>query len=230
MTDVYIKQTHYTESLPVDPLTINPLTVADVQKVAPIAVHLKELNQVAPLSVESLRVDQVRHVDPLRIDRLNITQLPSVNLSLSQLPALDINVRHVPPVAIALQQRLELTSDYTIDARLLGIPLMRMALQGRTQVMPRDCARREQSRTHEQSFPSVAAAGNPAIPSRAIETSTCMTTRWAAAPPPPQHRYHSHAHPEHRHPLRAGAPAFGYSLGDPPQGGTPDDSAMSVGG
>ena len=69
-----------------DTLTVNPLTIR------PMAVHLKELNQVAPLSVESLRVDHVRHVDPLQIDQLNITSLPTVNLTMSQLPALDINV------------------------------------------------------------------------------------------------------------------------------------------
>ena len=92
-----------------DTLTINPLTIR------PMAVHLKELNQVAPLSVESLRVDHVRHVDPLQIDQLNITSLPTVNLTMSQLPALDINVRRVPPVAVALHQQFEMCSDYCDD-------------------------------------------------------------------------------------------------------------------
>ena len=131
--------------LTLNPLTVNPLTIASVQKIAPIGVHIKELNQIAPLLVESLRVDHVRHIDPLRIERLNITQLPSVNLSLSQLPPLDLNVRHVPPVAIALQQQLELTSGYTMRARLLGLDVMRMEIQGKTRIVPRDCARREQS-------------------------------------------------------------------------------------
>src|SRR5665213_1611568 len=104
--DIDVKSTHYTEAFPVAPLTINPLTVT------PVSVHLKELNHVAPLLVESLRVDHVRHVDPLRIEQLDITALPTVNLTMSQLPALDINVRRVPPVAIALQQRFEMCSDY----------------------------------------------------------------------------------------------------------------------
>jgi hypothetical protein len=206
MTEIYIKQTHYTEALPIQPLTINPLTVnpltiADVQKVAPIGVHIKELNQIAPLLVESLRVDHVRHVDPLQIERLNITQLPSVNLSLSQLPPLDLNVRRVPPVTIALQQQFELTSNYTMRARLLGLDVMRMELQGRTKLVPHDCARREQSRVHERSFPEVAAAGNPAIPSRAIETCTQSVRRSAA----PRRRMK-------RQELNAGAPHFNYSI------------------
>ena len=65
--DIDLKSTHYTEDLPLAPLTIKPLTLTPVT-VTPIAVHLKELNQIAPLSVESLRVDHVRHVDPLRIE------------------------------------------------------------------------------------------------------------------------------------------------------------------
>ena len=60
--DIDLKSTHYTEAMPLAPVTINPLTVT------PIAVHLKELNQVAPFTVESLRIDRVSHVDPLKID------------------------------------------------------------------------------------------------------------------------------------------------------------------
>ena len=91
MVDVKIKQVRDIDPLDINPLTINPLTIR------PMAVHLKELNPVAPLSVESLRVDHVRHVDPLQIDQLNITSLPTVNLTMSQLPALDINVRRFHP-------------------------------------------------------------------------------------------------------------------------------------
>jgi hypothetical protein len=190
--DIDLKSTHYTEQLPVA-----PLTVADVQKIAPVGVHIKELNQVAPLLVESLRVDHVRHVDPLRIERLDITRLPSVNITMSQLPSLDLNLRRVPPVTVALRQQFEMCSDYAITARLLGVPLLRMALSGKTQVTPRDCARREESHSHERSFPDVAAAGNPAIPSRAIETCTGTV---------------SHRHHRPRPCVHAGAPRFGYSL------------------
>lgn len=180
-----------------DPVTLEPVTVAAIQKVAPVGVHIKELNQVAPLSVESLRVDHVRHVDPLRIERLDITRLPSINITMSQLPGLDLNVRRITPVPIAIQQQFELLSDYAITARFLGVPLLRMALTGRTDMMPHSCARREQSHSHERSFPEVAAAGNPAIPSRAIE----------ACAGPVGHRHH-----RPKPCVRAGAPRFGYSL------------------
>ena len=225
-TDVNLdlKSTHYTESLPIQPLTIKPLTIADVQKVAPIGVHIKELNQIAPLLVESLRVDHVRHIDPLNIERLNITQLPSVNLSLSQLPTLDLNVRRVPPVAIALQQQFDMSSHYMLRTRLFGLNVMQMEIQGKTKVVPQDCARREQSRTHERSFPDVAAAGNPAIPTHVTETCTQVVTR--SAPPRPCR--------EKRHALNAGAPRFHYSLvgaaGTTAPGPPSNDNALSFGG
>jgi hypothetical protein len=194
--DIDLKSTHYTEDLPVAPLTLKPLTVT------PIAVHLKELNQIAPLTVDSLRVDRVSHIDPLQIDRLNVTGLPTVNLTMSQLPALDINVRKVPPVAIALQQQFEMCSDYAMTARVLGLPLMRLALAGRTTITPTDCARREQSKSHEKSFTEVAALGNPAIPSRAVPTSICVDT--GGCRPAQQ--------PRRRSAAPSGAPRFGFSL------------------
>jgi hypothetical protein len=190
--DIDLKSTHYTEALPVA-----PLTVADVAQIAPVGVHIKELNQLPPLLVESLRVDHVRHVDPLRIEQLDVTGLPTVNITLSQLPALDINVRRVPPVAIAIQQQFEMSSAYSITARLLGLPFLTMALSGRTTITPRDCAWREESRSHERSFPDVAAAGNPAL--RTHATETCVTTVSRRAPPP-----RAGVHP--------GAPRFGFSL------------------
>jgi hypothetical protein len=197
--DIDLKSTHYTEALPIAPLTIKPVTLTPVT-VTPIAIHLKELNQVAPLSVESLRVDHVRHVDPLRIEQLNISSLPTVNLTMSQMPALDINVRRVPPVAVAIQQQFEMNSDYSMTARLFGLPLMRILLSGRTTITPKDCARREQSKSHERSFPDVAALGNPGIPSRAIET--CVHTVSRSAPMPARRR----------HGVNPGAPRVGFSL------------------
>jgi hypothetical protein len=202
MPSIDIDSLHFSNNLTLNPVTLEPVTVAAVQKVAPIGIHIKEFNQVAPLSVESLRVDHVRHVDPLRIEQLDITRLPSVNITLSQLPGLDLNVRRVPPVAISIQQQFEMNSNYMIVARLLGVPLLRMSLQGKTKITPRDCARAEQSRSHERSFPDVAAAGNPAIPSRAIETCTETVTRRCV---PQGHRRNVPT-------VHAGAPRFDYSL------------------
>ena len=202
------------KTLTINPLTINPLTIADVRKIAPVGVHVKELNHIAPLFV-----DHVRHIDPLRIDHLNITQLPSVNLTLSQLPQLHINVGRVPPIGIALQQQLEMNSCYTIRARVLGLDIMRMELQGKTKIVPHDCARREQSRSHERSFPNVAAAGNPAIPSRAVKCSTQSVTRCAPANP------HSVRHV----PVHAGAPRFHYSLAQNRPASSPAPQTPSTG-
>ena len=209
--DIDLKSTHYTEDLPLAPLTIKPLTVT------PIAVHLKELNQIAPLTVDSLRIDRVTHIDPLQIDQLNVTGLPTVNLTMSQLPALDINVRKVPPVAIALQQQFEMCSDYGITAKVLGIPLMRLALAGRTTITPVDCTRREQSKSHEKSFTEVAALGNPAIPSRAVPTSICIETGGCRPAQQPRRRPAAHS----------AAPRFGFSLQE--AAATPADNAVNGG-
>jgi hypothetical protein len=194
------------KTLTVNPLTINPLTIADVKKIAPVGVHIKELNQIAPLFL-----DHVRNIDPLRIDHLNITQMPSLNLSLSQLPEVQINVGRVPTVGVALQQQLEMNSCYTIRARVLGLDLMRMELQGTTKIVPRDCARREQSHSHERSFPDVAPAGNPAIPSKAINCSTQTVTRCAPSQPGKVKRQ----------PVNTGAPRFSYSLEQKRRAGAP---------
>ena len=203
-------------TLSVNPLTLNPLTIKPLT-VTPIAVHLKELNQIAPLTVDSLRIDRVTHIDPLQIDQLNVTGLPTVNLTMSQLPALDINVRRVPPVAIAIQQQFEMCSDYAMTARVLGIPLMRLALAGRTTITPQDCARREQSKSHENSFTEVAALGNPAIPSRAVPTSICIET--GGCRPAQQAR--------RRPPIHSGAPRFGFSLQQ--AAAAPADNAVNGG-
>jgi hypothetical protein len=194
--DIDLKSTHYTEALPVAPLTIKPLTLTPVT-VTPIAVHLKELNQIAPLSVESLRVDHVRHVDPLRIEQLNISSLPTVNLTMCQL-------------------QFEMNSEYTMTARVFGLPLMRLLLSGRTTITPKDCARREQSKSHERSFPDVAALGSPGIPSRAVET--CVHTVSRPAPPPAR-----------RHGVNPGAPRVSFSLQQAEARAPAADSAVNGG-
>jgi hypothetical protein len=200
--DIDIEKVRNVETLRVAPLTLTPVTLTPVTltpvTVTPIAVHLKELNQIAPLSVESLRVDHVRHIDPLRIEQLNISSLPTVNLAMSQMPAMDINLRRMPPVAVAIQQQFEMCSDYAVVARVLGMPLMRLSLRGKTTITPKDCVRREQSKSHERSFPDVAALGNPGIPSRAVET--CVHTVGCPAPS------------KRRHGVSSGAPRVGFSL------------------
>jgi hypothetical protein len=167
--DVNIKQvTGIDPPIPIAPVTIAAIQTVD--KIAPVAVHIKELNQVEPLLIESLRVDRVREIDPLNVDRLNVTRLPVVNLSVNQVPGVELDVRRIPPVAIAVHQTFDLPSRYTARARFLGFEVLRVELAGKTCVVPRECARREEAHTHERSFAEVAAVGNPAIPSRLEET------------------------------------------------------------
>src|ERR1017187_7070225 len=73
-----------------------PLYIDALQNIAPIAAHIKEVNHIDPLSVESLFVSQVRNIEPLRITKFNVTNLPLVNLAVRQIPAVDLNVRRLP--------------------------------------------------------------------------------------------------------------------------------------
>lgn len=194
--DVNIKQVTGVDPIPIGEVDkIAPVTIAAIQKVekiAPVAVHIKELNQVDPLLIESLRVDRVREIDPLNVDRLNVTRLPVVNLSVNQVPGVELDVRRIPPVAIGVHQVFELPSQYTARARFLGFEVLRVEIAGKTRVLPHDCARREKSYTHERSFAEVAAVGNPAIPSRFEERCAgavpCGTTP-ALRPGPPRFAY-----------------------------------------
>jgi hypothetical protein len=164
------------------PVTIETIKhIERIEKIAPTAVHIKELNQIDPLTVESLRVDSVRNMEPLTVDRLNVTHMPMMNLSLSRMPALDVNLRRMPALSIGLNQEFELPSNYTIHTRLLGFEIMRFDIHGASRLVPRQRARREQSHSHERSYPDVAAVGNPAIPNRCRETSAETVT---TAPPP----------------------------------------------
>jgi hypothetical protein len=181
---------------------IAPVTIASINRVsnvAPVAVHIKELNHIDPLLIDSARIDALRNIDPLRVDRLNVTTLPMVNLSVNQVPNVDLNVKRIPPVAIGINQSFDLPSDYTARARFLGFEVLRVHIQGTTRMIPRDCVRREQAHTHERSFAEVAAVGNPAIPNRMI--SETAETRHCAPPAQP-HRQHS--------PLSVGPPRFQY--------------------
>jgi hypothetical protein len=181
--DVNIKQVTGVDPIPLQPVEISSIDVIKrIEQIAPAAVHIKELNQIDPLTVESLRVDAARNIEPLRVDRLNVTHLPMVNLSLGTLPQVDINLRRAPPLEIGLHQEFDLSSRYMVHTRILGVELARLEIHGSTRVRPRDCARRETSHEHERSFPDVAAAGNPAIPTRRVESCAVVETRTADAP------------------------------------------------
>lgn len=172
--DIDVKSAQGIEALKIERIG----RIERIEKIAPAAVHIKELNQIDPLTVESLRVDSVKNLEPLAVDRLNVTHMPMMNLALSRMPALDVGIRRMPPLAIGLHQEFELPSHYTIHARLLGFEVMRFEIHGASRLVPQGRARREQSHSHERSYPDVAAVGNPAIPNR------CRETHAETLPPP----------------------------------------------
>jgi hypothetical protein len=139
--------------------------IQELQKIAPIAAHIKEVNHIDPINVESLFVSQVRNIDPIHIEQFNVTNLPLVNMALRQLPPVELNVGRLPAVSIGTHQVFDIPSCYTIRARLLGLEVLRVQLAGSTRIAPMDRFRREQERASNRSFPTVATAGNPAIPS-----------------------------------------------------------------
>ncbi|MGP0592083.1 hypothetical protein ACTRXD_06005 [Nitrospira sp. T9] len=186
MGDIKIKEAKNLDKLRISELSnVDPLVISEVRHIAPAAVHIKELNHIDPLTIESLRINEVRNLDPIRVEQFNVTNLPTVNLSLRQLPAVDMNIRRLPPVSIGLHQDFCLPSSYTLRARLLGIEFLRLNLEGRTMVSPRDKVRREQSRIPGQSFPQVVAAGNPGIPSRSVTKGSRVVVTGSPCQPMP---------------------------------------------
>ena len=136
MGDVDVKQVKN-----IDPIRIREVTGVEpirVSKIAPAAIHVKELNQIDPITVESLRVDEVRNLDPVKIDHFDVTHLPTVNLSLGEVPELALDVRRFPSLAVGLHQNFVLPSEYTIRARVLGFELARLHVTGRTMLHPHD--------------------------------------------------------------------------------------------
>jgi hypothetical protein len=147
----------------------HPFYIQELQNIGPIAAHIKELNHIDPLSVESLFVTQVRNVEPLKIEKFNVTNLPLVNIALRQMPPVELNVGRLPAVSIGTHQVFDLPSQYTVRARFLGFEILRIHLCGRTRIAPTEIFRREQEVTGNRSFPVPVTAGNPGIPSNLRE-------------------------------------------------------------
>lgn len=199
----------------VEPLRIREFSNVEplrIGQIAPAAVHIKELNHIDPISVDSLSIDQIRNLDPVRVERFDVTSLPTVNVSLSRFPAMDVNLRRMPPIAVGLHQDFQLPSQYTVHARLLGFEVMRFHIHGTTGLSPRDRARREQVRTHERSHPDVAAVGNPAIPvsreERSVTVRVPIHCPTRGASPRPRRR----SPPRTASGISPGAPHHSFSL------------------
>ncbi len=144
---------------------VKDVEVEHVKNIGPVAAHIKEVNNIDPLSVDAFNVTQVANIDPLRVREFNVTNLPPVNVCLRQLPRLEMSLRRLPPLSVGFHQDFHVPSDYSVRLHFLGLEVARVAVQGQTRLIPREKYRREQARTHERSFPQPAAAGNPAIPS-----------------------------------------------------------------
>jgi hypothetical protein len=184
---------------------IEPLQIA---KIAPAAIHVKELNQIDPITVDSLRVDEVRNLEPVKINQFDVTTLPTVNLSLGEVPALDLNLRRIPPLAVGVHQHFVLPSEYLIRARFLGLEVLRLHVSGQTTIHPHENARREVSATHERSYREVAAVGNPCIPVECREERVEAIVR--ERPRPKLHRArHRHVRGQE---LSVGAPPSAFPL------------------
>jgi hypothetical protein len=158
--------------------------VLRLKEIAPAAVHIKEVNNIDPLTIESLKIDRVSNLDPIRIEEFNVTRLPLVNLALRQVPSLDMSIRRLPPLSIGVHQNVHIPSHYTVRARLFGVEFLRVNVAGQTMLVPKERAHREQARTHDRSCALPAAVGNPCIPvRRTVETTVCVS-------PSPQHGHH----------------------------------------
>jgi hypothetical protein len=158
-----------------------------VQKIAPVAAHIKEVNHIDPISISDMHISDVRNIEPLRIEQFNVTNLPTVNLSVRQLPAVDMNIRRLPPVSIGVHQNFHIPSNYMVRAQFMGIEFLRVNLRGQTTILPKDKHRRELANVPNRSYPMPATAGNPAIPSIHLEKSTVLSN-----PPRSEPRLHHH--------------------------------------
>jgi hypothetical protein len=143
---------------------IAPLDLRTVHNIAPVATHVKEINNIDPITVEGFNVTEIRNIDPLSVQEFNVTNLPHVNMSLRQLPPVDMNIRRIPPISVGINQNFRLPSRYSVSTRLLGLEVMRVTMQGETCIIPQDKYHREQSRSEHRSFAQPAASGNAAIP------------------------------------------------------------------
>jgi hypothetical protein len=232
MGDVDIKKVKSIDPVSIRELSnvthIEPLRIGQI---APAAVHIKELNHIDPISVDSLRIDQIRNLDPVRVERFDVTSLPTVNLSLSRFPAMEVNLRRIPPLTVGLQQDLRLPSHYTIHARFLGIEVMRLHVHGLTTLSPQDRVCREQIQTHERSCPEVVAVGNPAIPVRREERAVMVhrsggyRCRPQPVPQPLRETRPDRAPRSHRG-VSTGPPPLRFSLG----GASPAEAPSGAGG
>jgi hypothetical protein len=134
------------------------------RNIDPVAIHVKEVSRIDPVSIESLRVSTVRDIEPLRVEEVNVTSIPTMNHTVRHMPAMDMSVRRVPPMSVGLHQRFEAVSDYTLRASVLGFEVARLSLKGTSVITPQPLNKPERHIERNRSYPVESVAGNPTIP------------------------------------------------------------------
>jgi hypothetical protein len=147
---------------------IDPIRIEEVQNISPVAHHVKEVNNIDPISVDEFHINEVKNIDPIKVDKFHITNIPPVNVVLRHLPKADMAITEVPPLSVGLHQDFDVPSHYSVSGHLLGFELFRLFLDGHSRIIPKDKYRNEQSLDHNRSFPKPAVKGNQAIPSEFI--------------------------------------------------------------
>ncbi|MBN2035139.1 MAG: hypothetical protein JW768_00220 [Chitinispirillaceae bacterium] len=143
---------------------IAPVEVKRTKNIDPISAHIKEVNHIDPVTIESLRVSTVRDIEPLRVEEVNVTTIPTLNHTVRHMPAMDMSVRRVPPMSVGVHQRFEVPSDYTMRATVLGFEVARISLKGTSWIIPHQVNKPERHIEKNRSYPVEAVAGNPSIP------------------------------------------------------------------
>ena len=90
---------------------------------------------------------------------------------------------------------------------MLGIELIRLHLNGKTSIVPKERARREQARSDNKSFPTPSAAGNPAIPSHCESDTKPSVFHQQPKQRPTNYALGSIQQRQHRQPLQSRAQA-----------------------
>lgn len=181
--DVQIEKVHDIQATHIHDIQVThvkDVEIEKIQKIAPVATHIKEINNIDPLTVDTFNVSEIRNVEPLKVEKFDITTLPPVNVTLRQLPPVDMNIRKVPPLSVGLHQHFHIPSRYHVSGSVLGFELFRITLSGETTIVPRSGVHREVANNHAKSIGDTAAAGNPAIPFKhvaAFEKSSGWDTR-----------------------------------------------------
>ncbi len=194
----------------------------NLRNVAPLAAHIKEINNIDPFTVDAFHVNEIKNIEPINIARFNVTDLPLMNMAVRQLPDVNFNVRKLPAVSVGTHQNFEIPSSYTLRAQLMGIEFLRLHLNGQTSVIPREKFRREKGKVDNRSYAVPATAGNPAIPSsyRNVEHQGATHqagkgTAYASAQLPRKHMMNQPKAAVNRE-LTIGQPRASFSIQDNP--------------